>query len=114
MAAAACLGPAFSCDVLYNQIQKGCSRPRPLQAGALSLRTHPTPPHPEGPPPLGPHPPSGGWEGPVGFSQLPVPGNAGLSSDGWNLANSQEVVALLPQLLRMLTASFTQPLGVET
>lgn len=44
MADAACLGPVFSCDVLYNQIQKGCARPRPLQAGALSLETHPTPP----------------------------------------------------------------------
>ena len=94
MAAAACLGPVFSCDVLYNQLQKGCARPRPLQAGALSLGTHPTPP--QGPPPLGPHPPSGGWEGPVGLSQLPVPGNAGLSSAGWNLAHSQEVVRCFP------------------
>lgn len=44
MADAACLGAVFSCAVLYNQIQKGCARPRPLQAGALSLETHPTPP----------------------------------------------------------------------
>lgn len=78
------------CGVLYNQIQKGCVRPGCL---ALLVPYHwrPTPLHPKGPPPMGPTLEGvGGWEGPTGSSQQLVPGNSGLSSDGWNLKNNQK------------------------
>lgn len=38
-----------------------------------------------------PHPQGvGGWEGPTGSWQQPVPGNSGLNKDGWSLPQNQK------------------------
>ena len=94
MAYTACLGPQFSPMMCYIIKSR-----RAVWGHCLSTRCPIAgdPPHStlRGLHPWGPTLGLRGWEGPIGSSQLPVPGNSGLSSGGWNLANNQEEMALL-------------------